>query len=207
MWMIRDYYQKIIEILLPSYCYLCKEEGKALCSSCRDSFSRAVETPSPFIRSHYSFKDTRVKHIIHAIKYFHRKDLIAPLLEPCLEELTKRYQGYDYIVPIPMPKLRRYMRGYNHAETLAHLLSNHLQIPLTKELLFRNQNKKRQATIRSRRERLLNQQKAFTASPLALGKKILVVDDVTTTGATLFAAEKSLHEQGALSVEAFTLAH
>ena len=108
-----------------------------------------------------------------------------------------------------MPTIRKYLRGYNHTEALATSISNQTHIPVSTTTLVKNtsQSKKRQVLTKSRSERLKNQHNAFRINGTVLGDKIILIDDVTTTGATLDEARKILLSNGALSVEAFTIAH
>ena len=199
--------RRFLKVFFPSYCYICKIEGSAICSSCLKKRTLAIETPSPVITSIYSFKDPSIKKIIHAIKYFHRKDLVAPLVAALADEiLQKNTTGY-VLVPIPMPLLRKYIRGHNHAETIAYEISHYTGIPLRKDLLSRAVTKKRQVTTTSRYERLKNQHGSFSVNKDVLGMSIFLIDDVTTTGATLLEARRLLLKKGASHVEAFTVAH
>ena len=211
--MIRITVQKIGTLLtslfFPSYCYLCKKEGSPLCSACLTKRDHAYDTPSPCIVPLFSFKDPAIKKIIHAIKYFHRKDLLEPLAKVLAKEIKVDTSSSYLIIPIPMPRLRNSIRGYNQAEELARILSKELHVPYTSEKLLRNTklNKKRQVTTRSRAERLQNQHNAFVVQKSVKGMSIILIDDVTTTGATLLEARRVLLLAGASRVEAYTLAH
>lgn len=210
----------VLDTLFPSYCYLCKKEGESLCDMCLSSIKKPIDTPYPYIISLYSFKDYRIKRIIHAIKYFHRKDLLIPLARALADTLSQEVsalQNVYVILPIPMPTIRRYLRGYNHAEALAHGLVEYLHtIKLQKPsveyfvdttILTRTSSKKRQVLTTSKRERLLNQRNAFMTHKDISGKNIILLDDVATTGATLFEARRILLLHGARSVQAYTIAH
>jgi competence protein ComFC len=213
MWMIHTSLQKITTLLgsifFPSYCYLCKKEGASLCVTCLTKRARAYDTPSLCITPLYSFKDPAIKKIIHAIKYFHRKDLISPLAEILAKEIALHDSSFSLVIPIPMPRVRKYIRGYNQAEELAQRLSKELDIPCAHDILIRNKklNKKRQVTTHSRAERLQNQHNAFVVQKEVQGVSIILVDDVTTTGATLLEARRVLLLAGATQVQAYTLAH
>lgn len=208
MWMIKKITETLLLFLFPSYCYLCKKENGSICIDCIQKRARSIDTPAPFITSIYSFKDPSIKRIIHAIKYFHRKDLIRPLVTPLAKELNARTLSDHVLVPIPMPRLRRYMRGYNHAQAIAYELSLQTNIPVLHDVLVRSQSKKRQVTTRSRKERIKNQHGAFSVTTKNIvAMRIILVDDVTTTGATLLEAREALLHHGALSVEAVTIAH
>ena len=160
----------------------------------------------------YSFKDPLIKRVIHAIKYYHRKDLVEPLAEG-IAQTIKKDSGYDLtkdqwiLVPVPMPQFRKYMRGYNQAELIAQELARKLSLPLRKDLIVRVHAPKRQATMKSRSERLKNQHASFKVTGDVDGLRILLVDDVTTTGATLHEQRIILLKAGARSVRAVTIAH
>lgn len=207
MWMITKFTSHILSIIFPSYCYLCHKEGKSLCMSCLEVKTRSYDTPHPFIRSMYSFKDPAIKKIIHAIKYFHRKDLIPPLAEVMTKEFPIPSGKNVALVPIPMPRIRKYMRGYNQAEALATAISHSTHIPIRTNILIRSGIKKRQVRMLSRKDRIKNQHGAFSAKNTPDCLHIILVDDVTTTGATLQEARRVLMDSGALSVSAITIAH
>ncbi len=203
--------QKIISslgsLLFPSYCYHCHKEGESFCEDCLDARKRAVDTPAPYITSVYSFKDPVIKKAIHAVKYFHRKDLISPLTKRLVDEIKMRALTTYVLVPIPMPTMRQYIRGYNHTEAMARVIAKHTNLPVQINILTRAESKKRQVTTRSRNERLKNQHNAFKVSTDVRGLHIILIDDVTTTGATLLEARRVLLKEGATHVEAFTIAH
>jgi ComF family protein len=213
MWMIFHIPKKIItvitSIVFPSYCYICHREGTALCDVCLSSRAYAYDTPSPCITPLYSFKDPDIKKIIHAIKYFHRKDLIKPLASHLAKEIHRDTLANTIIIPIPMPLIRKYIRGYNQVEVLSHLIGKELLLPVATNILVRNEKKKRlrQVQTHSRSERLKNQHNAFVVQKSLQGITVILIDDVTTTGATLLEARKILLASGAVRVDAYTLAH
>ena len=115
------------------------------------------------------------------------------------------------LVPIPLHPKRYLERGYNQSELLARAVlpydtSNVLQ--LETKALFRTKKTNAQAKSQKRTSRFENLRGAFTANPdLVRGKNIILIDDVTTTGATLAEARKVLLKAGAKSVKAHTVAH
>lgn len=207
MWMIQKIASQILDIIFPPSCFLCKAEGVAICESCLKQRVLSYDTPSPVITPLYSFRDKNIKRIIHAIKYFHRKDLIPPLAEKISEKILLKERKNSILIPVPMPLLRKYIRGYNHGEAIAQEISKQTTIPARFDILLRKKQKGRQVTMRSRAERLHNQHDAFQATQNLTGIHVILVDDVTTTGATLLEARKVLLKSGAASVECFTIAH
>jgi ComF family protein len=206
MWM-KKIFSFCVAILFPEACYLCKKEGSSLCDACLVNISKPVDTPAPFIFSLYSFKDYRIKKIIHAAKYFHRKDLLIILGQKLAETKELHTLQLDLIIPIPMPKMRALVRGYNHTEVLVQCLHEKFLTPSHKNILIRQKTKYRQVEMISRKARLKNQKHAFTVTENVEGLHILLVDDVTTTGSTLFEARRELLAHGAAKVYAITVAH
>jgi len=212
MWMIiriQSFFATLLSFLFPSQCYLCKNEGETLCTPCLQRLPKAIETPYPFIYSIYSFKNYNVKQVIHAIKYFHRRDLIHPLITTLCNDINNPLlqEKKSILVPIPMPHLRKYIRGHNHAESLAQELSKITGQPIDTSLLRRNKTNKRQVTTMSRKERIDNQKNAFSVNSSVENKIIILIDDVTTTGSTLYEARALLLKKGAREVHALTIAH
>jgi competence protein ComFC len=208
MWTVSSLLAKFTAILFPKRCFVCKKEGSSFCEVCLQKRIRSIDTPHLFITSFFSFKDPEIKRAIHAIKYFHRKDLIEPLTMPVLHILENHIHNLPYIlVPIPMPRIRRYVRGYNHAELIAKIASKQYNLEVDTHLITRTRSPMRQVASKTRQARLKNQHNSFKASSQVKDKHVLLVDDVTTTGATLHEARDVLLKAGARSVKAFTIAH
>ena len=109
------------------------------------------------------------------------------------------------VVPIPLSKQRAKSRGYNQAEIIAQIVSKNMQLKLKTNILSRIEHTKAQYTS-NRAQRFKNMQTAFEGSSQAKGKKILLVDDICTTGATFVSASKALYQAGAKEVRCFSIA-
>lgn len=203
--MMQRFFTLLLTIVFPSRCYLCKKDDTPLCETCLQTFPQAFDEPFPYITSIYSFKYPPLKKIIHAIKYFHRKDLLTPFANVLAKKLEDK-ESY-LLVPIPMPHTRKHLRGYNHAEELAKLIAERSCLQLDRTLLLRKNNAKRQVATISRRDRINNQHGTFFVTKPLPSTKIILIDDVTTTGATISSARQELLRHGATCVEALTIAH
>ena len=146
---------------------------------------------------------------IHHFKYSR-----ALWFEPFLADLllreavpALRLADWDCIVPVPLHPLKFREREFNQAEVLARHLSRALGIPMNTRLLRRIQRTATQ-TLLSREQRAANMRGAFAArASIALaGQRIILVDDVFTTGATTNACAKALRTAGAAAVCVWTVA-
>lgn len=155
------------------------------------------------------------KKLIYQYKFAPYLSSLTPLLGELLyegliqqEALFKALEGNVVLVPIPLHKVRLRKRGYNQAALLAKDLGKRFQLPVL-EVLERKQLTKTQVGL-SQKERRQNMVEAFSCSVREeelVGKTILLVDDILTSGATLAEAAKVLKKNGAGKVYGVTLAH
>lgn len=147
---------------------------------------------------------------IRALKFRRQRRLAQPLAALLAEAARRAEAPVDVIIPMPLHAGRRRERGYNQAELLARPLARALGVPLRDDVLARIRATQAQTRL-SRRERLANVAGAFAlASPVAAqaltGMRVALVDDVTTTGATLEAAAESLSAAHPAAICAFAVA-
>ncbi len=143
-----------------------------------------------------------LERVLHALK-FERNDFLADPLAALLHE-TLPDAGFDAIVPVPMHWLRERRRGYNQAELLARALTRRVGIPT--EMLLRKQRGGVAQSSLARDARARNVRNAFKASPRVKGKRILIVDDICTTGETLRACARALEREEAARICAIAIA-
>ena len=112
----------------------------------------------------------------------------------------------DAVVPVPMSKERRKKRGFNHAALLAQQVSNELNIPYCDAMYKVRDNSAQHSLNLSQRK--LNVKNVYSVKPDIdlTGKRILLIDDVVTTGYTLSDCTRALFEKGAISVHCATVA-
>jgi ComF family protein len=181
----------------PPFCVKCGEPAPAiegLCGLCVKG-----EHIFDFARSALVFTDT-LRGIIHHLKYSDRVSLANPLgdiLRECLER--EAFTG-DLIIPVPLHRSRQRQRGYNQAELIAARLGG----PMDTRLLRRRKNTPSQTGL-SRNERKRNLASAFEVRRKLTGK-VIVVDDVYTTGSTANEIARALKRAGAERVEVLTVA-
>lgn len=147
-----------------------------------------------------------VRGMIKAFKYNSVKMLASQFAKEMNRLLRKRELGpYDMIIPVPLHPARLSSRGFNQAQLLAEELSSLCGIPVRLDILFRTRKTKQQAKL-SHEQRSANMEKAFEAKGSLEGMRILLLDDVITTGSTLCACAEALHTAGALDVQAISIA-
>ena len=174
-------------------CAGCSEPGVELCRRCRFAF---VAAP-PVITSAGILAATEfsglAKDLIIGLKYRNRRRLAHHLAE----QLSRRLDptAIDVVTWAPTSRQRSSSRGYDQAELLARALAARWRKPC-RRMLFRRHGEAQ--TGRSRDQRL--QGPEFLARPISRPPRVLVIDDVVTTGATLLAARDALLAAGARSV-------
>jgi competence protein ComFC len=150
-----------------------------------------------------------LRRSILALKYGHREDLAAALSVPMVRVFKERAELHknQCVVPVPLHFIKRHGRGFNQAELLGRGLADGVGLPLVSGVLVRRRWTWAQARL-GREQRKANVAGAFTVRyPDAVrGKRILLVDDVCTTGSTLESCAEALKQAGARSVDALTLA-
>ncbi|MCB0064406.1 MAG: ComF family protein [Caldilineaceae bacterium] len=153
---------------------------------------------------------TPVRESIHALKYRNRPEL-ADILARYLVATVMRapwrdlYLTTDGVVPVPLHEKRRQERGYNQSELLASAFCRQSQLPLRSEWLMRRRATQSQVGL-SATERQQNVASAFVADHTVRGKRLILFDDVYTTGATIDACARALHTAGAAAVYGLALA-
>jgi len=150
-----------------------------------------------------------VRQIVHEFKYgrqIHLRHLVARWLHAALDDERLRGRRFDVVVPVPLHPARQRERGFNQASLLVELLSAQTAIP-PKPLLERTRYTTTQTAL-DRSERMENLHNAFRLRKNAnvRGLRVLLVDDVLTTGSTLNECARILKRAGALSVHAATAA-
>jgi len=146
--------------------------------------------------------------LVHRYKYGR-----ALWFEPFFRELFRRtampvlrMDHWDMILPVPLFPLKQREREFNQAERLANMLSQLTEIPVNNRILKRTRNTTTQ-TVLSRADRVGNVRNAFEVDSAAAlkGAKMILVDDVLTTGATTSACAKALQDAGSGDVCVWTL--
>lgn len=220
--------QVLLDLLYPRCCVGCGRPGTLYCAPCMAAVprislsccplcgkpqassvlcSRCTEHPLAIdgIRSAARFEGT-LQDAIHCLKYKYMRGLAEQLGELMVEAWTRYSLPADLLVPVPLHPRRIRERGYNQSELLALYLGQAIGLPVAYDVLCRSRYTRSQARLNAE-ERRGNVSGAFICPGKNLcGVRVVLIDDVCTTGATLQSCSMALRAAGAQSVWAFTLA-
>jgi ComF family protein len=211
--------QSLIDLVYPAHCHICKthigsQDDSGLCDGCRSGITcasgisfRICGDAKAYTVCHY---EDAVKELIHLFKYngkIRTGRFLASLMADFLRANPEIFTDIDVITSVPLHTSRLKKRGFNQSRMMALHISKETGLPfadiLDKNIKTRNQNELQ------RDQRLRNLRGAFGIRKDAdsiNGLRILLVDDVITTGATLAECSVALSQAGALEVRCLALA-
>ncbi|MBI5250993.1 MAG: ComF family protein [Desulfomonile tiedjei] len=208
-WLCYDCTDSISKIEEP-FCSQCglplpenNPDGALFCGQC------LIATPA-YHRARYGVKyKGTLREGLKRFKYggaLHATDALSGIL---IEAYRRHYEHdeFDLILPIPIHRKKLWERGFNQVIVLTEKLSRHVGIPMNRTCLRKSVNTPPQAGL-TRHERLSNLRGSFIVSrPDAIkDKRLLLVDDVATTGSTITEAARTIRKAGAARVDALVLA-
>ena len=218
-----------LDLLFPLWCIGCGREGSYICDSCRQQlpvivppFCPRCGRPQPQgapcpgcieaqsdidgIRAPFLFNGV-IRHAIHELKYRNLR-AIAPLLAGFLHDyLLENPVPGDVLMPVPVHRKRERERGFNQSSLLCHELSRRSGLPVVDDCLIKRTYTPPQARTSTVTDRRANVAGVFACVDERLrGKQVILIDDVSTSGATLNACAGVLKSAGASAVWGLVLA-
>ena len=206
----------ILEIIFPQFCFNCGIEGTYLCEDCKSileitGFHQKYSAPN--LKDLYfalSYNNHLSKKLIRRFKY---EPFVKELAKPLSSLIIAHFQLMDNkpdfsgfsIIPVPLEKRKMKWRGFNQAEEIGKELAEFLKIPLVSDCLIKTRETISQVELPedARKE---NVKGTFSVKNRISGKKILLVDDVYTTGATMTECARVLRESGAKEIIGIAIA-
>lgn len=176
------------------------EPAEGQCGFCRD-WPAALGT----VRSAVWHEPLPARELAHALKYDGWTAAARPMAVAIAASHAALLRDADALVPVPLGRNRLRERSYNQAERLADALGAVLGVPVARDVLVRGRDTRSQTSL-TPEERRRNVAGAFSAGAEMAGKRVMLVDDVLTTGATLAACAEALGAAGAAYVGAVTYA-
>jgi ComF family protein len=200
---------RLLNFFFPDYCVQCGQMGTLYCAPCS-----AQLRPYPLDDAPEGLDAVAVawlyegglRKAIHRMKYARIRRMAEPLGRMIATVAVERLPPADAVVPVPLHAERRAERGFNQAEELAREVARRCGLPLLTTGLERRRATGHQAGL-SRAERRTNIAGAFVwRSAQSPPARIILIDDVLTTGATLVACADALRAAGSCSIYAAALA-
>ncbi len=212
---------RLLDLALPPVCAGCGREGDAICAACLPAVGTRLELPPgtplglaegpphPLLQLEWCspFAGT-TRRALHALKYAGERRLATPLGTVVAERWRRAGAGGELLVPVPVHAGRRRERGYDQAALIAEAAAAQLGMPW-QAAVVRTRATAAQYHL-DRNHRASNVADAFAVAPSAgpwiVGRWVVLVDDVVTTGATLCSTAQALLDAGAAAVSAITVA-
>jgi ComF family protein len=221
----------VLDLIAPRICPECgrrlDSSGKELCPYCLKRYPRTNYHLSPTdndlarlfwgqfpieraVAFYYYSPQSKLARVVHAFKYHGRIQLAQELGELMAKELLPNgiFEGVDALIPLPLAPAREQERGYNQAYLLAEGISKTTGIPIYNNVLKRGEFMQSQTLlgIWQRRQNVDDAFKLVDGSMLE-GLHVMLIDDVSTTGATITACAKQLALVPNIIISVLTLAH
>ncbi|MBC8464829.1 MAG: ComF family protein [Parcubacteria group bacterium] len=207
-----------IEALFPSRCIGCGMLGTHLCPTCLSRVESADIPPFPDTYAVWSYRDTLAHTILWKLKYRSQTalaDVAAKALTDILTEIIAditlmESTAKPLLVPIPLFSAKEKERGYNQSALIVQALAQRLDSTENGNgILIKTHETQSQMATKTRKTRLENLRGAFAVSNPAhvTGRVVIVIDDVTTTGATFAEARRALKDAGAKKIICCAVAH
>jgi ComF family protein len=198
--------------LAPSACAACDarlNRRAVFCAACAPGVVPAPRSPSCGVHDVVAFAlyGGPIAIALRRLKYGDRPDLARPLGDLLRRAARSAGTCADLVVPVPLHRARLAERGYNQAALLAAVAADELGAPLAPRALARTRHTAQQARL-ERADRLENVANAFRVRvpEAVMGRRVVLVDDVATTGATLKACAGALRAAGVAAVTALVVA-
>jgi competence protein ComFC len=210
--------QGLWRFLFPARCFGCGRRGTALCEPCRlrlpflpAGACRRCGTPRrgygrcrtcPFIPAELTAiravctYEGAARRAVHLLKFRSGRYLAPVLAELMVDAARRRPLRADLVVPTPLAPARLRRRGYNQAALLARPIAAGLGLAIVEPLTRLDRPPQQTLGARARRENLLGAVRCDDPAAVA-GARVVLIDDVATTGSTLAACARALVEAGA----------
>ncbi|OGL88082.1 hypothetical protein A3H75_01715 [Candidatus Uhrbacteria bacterium RIFCSPLOWO2_02_FULL_51_9] len=208
--------QWFFDRLFPLFCFGCEKEGCWLCGACEDALLflppvwQEALVPLRGSVAVFAYDQPATRAMVTALKYRY-SERVVPVMSGLiarwlLDGGREMFPADGVIVPVPLHRRRYAERGFNQAELIAEALGRLLGQPVVR--LLKRTRATRHQTLQTRLLRWQNVDGAFVVAPNAVidGRPIIIVDDVTTTGATLAACARPLAAAGVQKIYGFAFA-
>lgn len=226
------FFDVLLNLIFPAHCVCCErntENGAVICGKCLAGISlnrtlfcgkcgarlpnnaKICHKDFPFILgAATSYRNDAVKKLVHCLKFKYIEAAATPLSDLLIhyaEDLRMPLEKF-LVIPVPLSSKRIRERGFNQAEIIARIFAGHFGLTIAPDALSRDKHAKPQSETRTITERRANVAGSFCChnQETVIGKDIILIDDVTTSGSTLLAAAETLKSAGAGKILSFAVA-
>jgi ComF family protein len=220
MW-INKLKSSFLNIISPQKCLGCQKPGKLICESCSRKIFQLSQSPllkekPPFqkIIIALDYQNPLVSKIIKSYKYAPYFQSLKKALSQALvssvrqfpSELKYLQKNKFVLVPVPLHSLKLAQRGFNQSELIAQEISTALSLKINSQILKKIKNTTSQTHLDAQ-QRKENVRHSFQCPTSTCPPRLILIDDIFTSGATLTEAAYVLQKAGAQEIWAFVLAH
>ena len=203
-----------MELVYPKTCGMCEEISKEyICSKCKLKLKKLLKLNT------VAYKDKYFK--LHTYLFKYEEKIRDKLLKYKFRDYSYLYKffseiiinncnlqnNYDIILPVPIHKKRKQMRGYNQSELIAKEIAKNMNMEYSNRVLIKMVNTVPQSSL-NQTQRMSNVMGIYKVinSQIIDQKRILLIDDIFTTGSTVNECAKILKQNGAKTIDVLTIA-
>lgn len=210
----------LFDTILPLNCIGCNNKNEILCDICISNIKLVERETGENIIAMFDYRNTIIKKSIWMLKYHHKRYIGEKLGQLLYEHMLENISDMKiqvagrsiFVIPVPISHQKTRLRGYNQSLSIAKGFcekENKNILEIKKDIVFKKINTLPQAKITNKKRRLENIKGVFDIKngEIIKGRTIIVIDDVTTTGATMNEVMKILKKFGAKKVVGFAVAH
>lgn len=213
-------FEKILNLIFPNICGFCEQINKnSLCKNCELELSKyELKGIKDYTQNNekyfdYLFSALKYENIVREkiIQYkFNENSYLYKTFTKIIIKNEKIYgflKLYDIIIPVPMFKNKKSVRGYNQSELIAKEIAKEVGITFVKDVLVKIKDTRVQSTL-TKTQRMENLKNVFSITDMSKikGKKIILIDDIYTTGSTVNECSKALKQAGVKEICVVTIA-
>ena len=213
-------FEKILSLIFPNVCGFCnKINNNNLCKRCELNLSKykidCIKNCTNDRRKYFDYLfcalkyENIIREKIIQYKFNENSYLYKTFVKIIIknEKLYRFLKLYDIIIAVPMHKKKKAVRGYNQCELIANEIAKQMTLKFEKNILIKIKDTKIQSTL-TKSQRMKNVKDAFCIKDIEKikGKKVILIDDIYTTGSTVNECSRILKQSGAKEVCVITIA-
>ncbi|MCL2859708.1 MAG: ComF family protein [Oscillospiraceae bacterium] len=211
-----NYIEEILNLVYPNVCGICGKINKiSICNKCNIKIKQYINPKLEKLENNkigymYLFKYDNILREKMILYKFHENSYLFKMFSEIVikNELANNFlKQYDIIIPVPIHKNRKKSRGYNQSELIAKELAKNLKIQITTNTLIKQKNNISQSTL-NKIERIQNVKNVYALKNdrILKNKKVLIFDDIYTTGSTVSECIKTVKQAQPKQIGVLTLA-